>query len=550
MNEISALALVELATDLTASLGALERYDRLLDTVRKTISCEAVALLSFHAGVHGSDQMENGLLKPIAMQGLSRDTLGRRFLFKDHPRFARICSSLSVVRFAANCELPDPYDGLLVDREGDLPVHACMGLPLYFDDALLGVLTLDSFTAGAFDDIPKRTLEVISSIAAATLNTALMIEQLEAQAKHSQQVVNELAARYRDDAELVGDSPVMNRLKREISIAAPSDFTVLICGETGVGKELVARAIHSQSMLSKGPLVYVNCAALAENLIESELFGHVKGAFTGAHSNRLGKFAMADGGTLFLDEIGELPLGAQSKLLRALQNKEIQPVGQDAVQTVNVRVIAATNRNLLKEVEQDKFRADLYHRLSVYPIEVPSLRSRIGDASLLAGFFIERIRRKLGLKQLKMSSKVARAMDGYDWPGNVRELQHVINRSALKARAHSDRSSMVVIELWHCSELNTEQVKVMTGTQGSVGPSAMGEYKGESVEGNFAISGVVYNKPLREATEQFQREMIVRAIEDNGGNWAKAAKQLGVDRGNLSRLGKRLGVSVLKKLIF
>lgn len=544
MNEISALALVELATDLTASLGALERYDRLLDTVRKTISCEAVALLSFHVGVRGVDGVENGLLKPIAMQGLSRDTLGRRFILAEHPRFAQICSSMNAVRFAVDCELPDPYDGLLVDREGDLPVHACMGLPLYFDDALLGVLSLDSFVAGAFDDIPKRTLEVISSIAAATLNTALMIEKLEAQARHSQQVVNELAARYQDGAEIVGGSPVMGRLKREISIAAPSDFTVLICGETGVGKELVARAIHAQSMLNTGPLVYVNCAALAESLIESELFGHVKGAFTGAQSNRLGKFAMAEGGTLFLDEIGELPLGAQSKLLRALQNKEIQPVGQDVVETVNVRVIAATNRNLIKEVEEGRFRADLYHRLSVYPIEVPNLRSRIGDASLLAGYFMERIRRKLGLKQLKMSVKVARALDGYDWPGNVRELQHVINRSALKAKAQSVSESMVVIELWHCSELNVGPAKKQEG----IGLSLLGGDKEESVEGELA-GGVLRDKPLREATEQFQRQMIIRAIEDNAGNWAKAARQLGVDRGNLSRIAKRLGVGVVKKLL-
>jgi anaerobic nitric oxide reductase transcription regulator len=547
MNEISALALVELATDLTASLGALERYDRLLDTVRKTIPCEAVALLSFHCSEYESGSLEGGVLKPLAMQGLSRDTLGRRFLISQHPRFAQICSSLSVTRFEAACALPDPYDGLLVDREGGLPVHACMGLPLYFNNTLLGVLSLDSFAAGAFDNIPKRTLEVISSIAAATLNTALMIEQLEAQARHSQQVVNELAARHQDETELVGDSPVIKRLKKEISIAAPSDFTVLICGETGVGKELVARSIHNQSMLNNGPLVYVNCAALAENLIESELFGHVKGAFTGANSNRLGKFAMAQGGTLFLDEIGELPLGAQSKLLRALQNKEIQPVGQDWVQTVNVRVIAATNRNLLKEVRQDRFRADLYHRLSVYPIEVPSLRSRIGDASLLAGFFIERVRRKLGIKQLKMSVKVARALDNYDWPGNVRELEHVINRSALKARAQSASDSMVVIELWHCSELNLEQLREYKGLR--VVDKGVVDVAKDIIDERFIGTELGLAGSLRELTDMFQKKIIVRAIEDNEGNWAKAARQLNVDRGNLSRIAKRLGVSMVKKLI-
>lgn len=157
----------------------------------------------------------------------------------------------------------------------------------------------------------------------------------------------------------------------------------------------MARTLHHQSQRKRNPLVYVNCAAIPENLVESELFGHVRGAFTGADKNRLGKFALADGGTLFLDEIGELPLAAQSKLLRALQNNEIQPVGQDNIQTIDVRVLAATNRDLKQEVEDGRFRADLYHRLSVYPIAVPALKDRGDDISLLAGFFLEQARRKL-----------------------------------------------------------------------------------------------------------------------------------------------------------
>ena len=183
---------------------------------------------------------------------------------------------------------------------------------------------------------------------------------------------------------------------------AQSDFTALISGETGVGKELVARTLHQQSSRSEGPLVYVNCAALPENLIESELFGHRKGAFTGANENRSGKFTIADGGTLFLDEIGEIPLAVQSKLLRALQSQEIQAVGQDKTHTVNVRIIAATNRNLAQEVDAGNFRSDLYHRLTAYPILVPSLRERDNDIGLLAEYFIEQTRRKLGIQQIKL----------------------------------------------------------------------------------------------------------------------------------------------------
>jgi len=351
MNEITATALLELATDLTSSLTTKTRYDRLLDTVRKTLPCEAVALLLLQ-----TDQ-----LKPIAIQGLSRDTLGRRFSLDQHPRFEQICNAQHATRFPSDSPLPDPYDGLLIDREGDLPVHSCMGLPLYFENQLLGVLTLDSLSANVFDNIPKHTLDIVSALAAATLNTALMIERLEAHAKHSQQMVSRLseAALQRDSSEIIGNSTSIKQMEQYIDIAAPSDFTILIQGETGVGKELVARRLHQQSKRAKAPLVYVNCAALAENLMESELFGHVKGAFTGAEQKRAGKFALADNGTLFLDEIGELPLTAQSKLLRVLQSNEVQPVGQDNIEQVNVRVIAATNRNLANEVAKGNFRADL-----------------------------------------------------------------------------------------------------------------------------------------------------------------------------------------------
>lgn len=528
MNEITGTALIELAMNLTASLYAEERFDRLLDTVRKTIPSDAVALLSYRGDY----------LKPLALQGLSRDTLGRRFLVAEHPRFAEICQSPFAVRFPSDSDLPDPYDGLLIDREGDLPVHACMGLPLYFDDKLLGVLTLDSLTANVFDDIPKHTLQMISALAAATLNTALMIEQLKNQADHSKRIVAELTeeALLRDGGELIGESEVMQRLQRELAIAAPSDFTVLIYGETGVGKELVARTLHQQSGLHDGPLVYVNCAALPENLIESELFGHVKGAFTGADQARAGKFLLAHKGTLFLDEIGELPIAAQSKLLRALQSNEIQPVGQDRVEQVKVRVIAATNRNLLQEVEEGNFRADLYHRLSVYPITVPSLRARRGDVQILAGYFIEQTRRKLGMGQLKMSEATMHYLNRYDWPGNVRELEHVISRSALKARAKStdvEGTAIVVIEPEDCGELNGSPA--VSAIAATVGTSRAYTQTQTEAYPPLQLS-------LREATDNFQRTQIQEALQQTEGNWSGAARMLEVDRANLTRLAKRLAI--------
>jgi len=529
MTAISLNALLELALDLSHSLLADDRFERLLTHIRKAINCDAVVLL----------QLQGDTLKPLALQGLTPDTAGRRFLISEHPRFESICRSRTPVRFSDNSPLPDPYDGLLLALEGDLPVHSCMGLPLYHKQQLLGVLTLDSLSPRRFDDIPERTLELISAISAAALNNALALEALQQQSRHARAVVEELTqeALSKDGGEIIGDSPVMQRLKQEIETVAQSDFTALIYGETGVGKELVARTIHQQSRRHNGPLVYVNCAALPENLIESELFGHVKGAFTGASQNRAGKFSIADGGTLFLDEVGELPLAVQSKLLRALQSQEIQPVGQDKTHQVNVRIIAATNRDLSAASQTGQFRADLYHRLSVYPITVPPLRQRQQDITLLAGFFVEGIRRKLGITQLKLASEVRSYLQSYDWPGNVRELEHCISRAALRARNQSN-SPMCVIQRQHMGVLQPAVDSPAPETSPVVsGGGGFSDYSSET-----ATQG------LKQATEHFQADLIGKTLQQTRGNWSAAARQLQTDRANLSRLAKRLGIQVQKQI--
>ena len=527
MNQISSTAIIELALDLASSLNSKDRFDRLLDTVRKTITCDAVALLSFHGDI----------LTPIAIQGLSRDTIGRRFLLAEHPRFNVICQSKQPIRFAADSPLPDPYDGLLIDREDDLPVHSCMGLPLYYDDKLLGVLTIDSLTPYEFDNISERTLVVISAIAAATLNTAFLIEQLETRADHSQNVVAELTeeAWKRDGGELIGESMVMQKLKEELVIVANSEFNILIYGETGVGKELVARTLHHKSPRQHGPMVYVNCAALPDNLIESELFGHVKGAFTGAEKKRAGKFALANGGTLFLDEIGELSLAAQSKILRAIQSNEIQPVGQDKVEQVNVRIIAATNRDLKEEAQSGCFRLDLYHRLSVYPIKVPSLEDRLGDIQILSGYFVEKTKRKLGVAQLKITPEAISYLEQYNWPGNVRELEHVVSRSALKARARQEGKKIISIEKQDCGRLLNLQCTAAKADNIVINTNA-----------DITLSQTTIN--LRDETEQFQRQVIKQVLIQENGNWAATARRLSVDRANLNRIAKRLDIKVIKSI--
>ncbi|MEX7607318.1 nitric oxide reductase transcriptional regulator NorR, partial [Enterobacter asburiae] len=343
---------------------------------------------------------------------------------------------------------------------------------------------------------------------------ALLIEQLE-----SPNILPGSPAAFEQvtHTDMIGLSPGMAQLKKEIELVAASDLNVLIFGETGTGKELVAKSIHEASPRAVNPLVYLNCAALPESVAESELFGHVKGAFTGAISNRSGKFEMADNGTLFLDEIGELSLSLQAKLLRVLQYGDIQRVGDDRSHRVDVRVLAATNRDLREAVLAGQFRADLFHRLSVFPLTVPPLRERGDDVVLLAGFFCEQCRLRMGLSRVVLSPGARSHLLSYGWPGNVRELEHAIHRAVVLARA-TRSGDEVVIHARHFA-LQDET------------PPAIAQALTETV-----------NENLREATEAFQRQMITRALEQNNRSWAACARALEMDVANLHRLAKRLGL--------
>jgi len=329
----------------------------------------------------------------------------------------------------------------------------------------------------------------------------------------------------REGHDIIGVSKTTNRLREEIELVARSDFAVLITGETGSGKELVARALHAASARRERPLIYVNCSALPESLVESELFGHLRGAFTGAIADRAGKFEVADQGTLFLDEIGELPPGVQPKLLRALQQGEIQRVGSDAPRTVDVRILAATNRNLQHEVEAGRFRADLFHRLNVYPLHVPPLRERPEDVPLLAGHFCDVTRRRLGVGPVRLTTEALTALRRYSWPGNVRELDNVLSRVTLRRSIDVARDQPVVLE----------EVDFSTALAETPGhPSA----PVRELSGQYKPS----EKPLREAVEDFRRVAITRAVADAGGNWSEAARSLGMHRSNLHHLAARLGL--------
>jgi len=270
----------------------------------------------------------------------------------------------------------------------------------------------------------------------------LLKEQLEQERDYLRDEVN-VSFHY---GEIIGQSEALKRTLAQLEAVAPTPANVLILGESGVGKEMIARAIHAHSGRADKPLVKVNCASIPKDLFESEFFGHVKGSFTGAHRDRVGRLQLADGGTLFLDEVGEIPLSQQGKLLRALQENEFEQVGDDETKKVDVRVVAATNRDLLEEVKAGRFREDLYYRLSVFPIDVPPLRERVVDIASLAAHFLKLIGEELGRHNLKLTREQLARLKRYDWPGNIRELKNVIERAAISSQGSRVRIDMALPE--------------------------------------------------------------------------------------------------------
>jgi transcriptional regulator with PAS, ATPase and Fis domain len=329
---------------------------------------------------------------------------------------------------------------------------------------------------------------------------------------------------------LIGASAAFLRTYDLLERAAGTQVTVLLLGETGVGKERFARTLHELSPRKNGPFVAVNCAAIPEELIESELFGVERGAFTGAHAPRAGKFERADGGTLFLDEVGELSLAAQAKLLRVLQEGEIERLGGEQVRKINVRLVAATNVDLQQAVESGRFRRDLFYRLNVYPIHIPPLRERISDIPLLVEAMIERFQSLHGKKIAGISDKAMLALKAYRWPGNVRELENMIERGVILAPNHG------TIEAEHLFAGNgSEEARAhILGTSGGL------EEKSGETHADLADALLERGVPL----ESFERLVLQRAVERARGNLSAAARLLGLTRPQLSyRLRKEGGTA-------
>jgi two-component system, NtrC family, nitrogen regulation response regulator NtrX len=354
---------------------------------------------------------------------------------------------------------------------------------------------------GAFDFIEKP-LSIEKTVLA--VRNALRQRRLEAENR-------QLRAKVDRPLVIVGVSPVMEQLRAQVAMAAPSNGRVLISGENGTGKELVARQIHGWSQRSAAPFVEVNCAAIPEELIESELFGHMKGAFTGAVADRRGKFETASGGTLFLDEVGDMSLKTQAKVLRALQEQIVEPVGGQTSVRVDVRVIAATNKDLAAEIRQGRFREDLYFRLNVIPIAVPPLRERRGDIIRLADHFAAEFAREYGRRPKAFSPEARDLLEAYHWPGNVRELRNTVERLMIMAPGDTVRPQDLAF------------LEPAAAPASRPAPEAIG--------------------PLFEARDAWERDYIVAALGAYDGNISRTADALGLERSNLYKKMRALSIA-------
>ena len=367
-------------------------------------------------------------------------------------------------------------------------------------------LAVKASKLGAYDFIEKPlSLEKVLL----TVNNALSFSKLEQENKALRQ---EIQRKY----EIVGTSPEIQNLKEQIKIVAPTNGWVLITGENGTGKELVARALHRLSLRAEKPFVEVNCAAIPEELIESELFGHEKGSFTGALTKRRGKFDLANEGTIFLDEIADMSLKTQAKILRILQEQKFERVGGAEVIFVDVRVIAATNRDLKEEMQQGRFREDLYYRLNVIPLEVPPLRRRKKDIPVLVEYFIKEYCLENHKELKNVSPEVMSLLVSYAWPGNVRELKNLIERLVIMTRGP-------VIEAKDIPDPIREEGKVQP-----------------------ELSFLEYNL-LKDARREFEKRFIMQKLMENEDNISKTAEVIGIERSNLHRKIKSYGIEMKKE---
>jgi len=473
-------ALVEASAAINASLD--------LDQVLQAIAHKAAVVLQSEASsVLLLDRARNKLVFRAAVGDRGPVLLGEAF-DAGLGIAGKVTSSGRGVIVPNVRENQDFFQG--IDAKSSFMTRGLVAAPMIHREQVIGVVeVLNKIDGGAYAESDLDLLQIFANLAAIAANNAVQHET----------VVREnrgLRESQRGKARIIGNSPALRQATDMVKRVAGSHATVLLLGETGTGKELTARQIHDASPRADHPFIAINCAALPETLLESELFGHAKGAFTGAHADKIGRFEMADGGTLFLDEIGDISMSTQVKLLRVLQEKEFVRVGGTKTISTDVRIIAATNRDLRAAIDQGAFREDLFYRLNVFPILLPPLRQRREDIPLLAERFIDVASVELGCPKPTVSDEAMALLASYRWPGNIRELQNVVERAVLLA----DGAAIA------CAHLPREIV----GEASTDAPA-----KSES-----SLWG-------------YEKALIVKALRECGWNQSKAARSLGISRDNL-----------------
>ncbi|WP_437766329.1 nitric oxide reductase transcriptional regulator NorR [Sorangium sp. So ce281] len=516
------MTLLDAVLSLSEAPARDEALQRILRALARVTAADALSVLT---------AAEDGSVGVAAQIGLSPAALGMSFRPAEHPRLHRATQAAGPIRFLDPSE-PDPYSGWLLGNPGEIhPIHACMAVPLHVQGRLAGLLTLDACDPHGLRGLRDEDARVFAGLCAGALRLDAGAGSLDA-SPEARRAIGPASSRSAPASRPAG----MQRIEREIAVLAPLSVPVLVTGETGVGKELVARALHERSPRASRALVIVNCAALPAQLVESELFGHRRGAFTGATAARAGRFEAAHGGTIFLDEIGELPLSAQAQLLRALQEGEIQPVGEDRARRVDARVVAATNRDLRREVAEGRFRADLFHRLWVYPICVPPLRERREDIPALCERFAAELAAELGAGRVGFTEAALGALAQGAWPGNVRELKNAVERAVLRRTIAEGKSAA-----GRALIVRREDLDDIDGAAPERPLAPRIELPGERLRLADAPLGQPV-EPLAEALERARREAFARAFRAAGGNAATAGRLLGLSRSFTYKEAVRLGL--------
>ncbi|MCB9850104.1 MAG: sigma 54-interacting transcriptional regulator [Phycisphaerales bacterium] len=493
MDQFSREAWKELASVLATINSSLEP-DRVLDAIAQSaariMNAEASSVLTL-------DHRREKLVFAAASGPVGGELIGTEFDANLGIAGRAVNQrSVEVVRDVATD--PGHFGG--IDKKSTFVTRELLAAPMIFRDDVIGVVEVINRRNGNFNDADIEVLRLFAELAATGVSNARDHQQLK---RENQGLRESFAVR---DSGIIGQSAALSQVQTLCKRVARSNATVLLLGETGTGKELTARHIHSLSDRKERTFIGINCAALAETLLESELFGHEKGAFTGAAARKIGRFELAEGGTLFLDEIGDISAATQVKLLRVLQEREFVRVGGTTTVACDVRIIAATNRDLPAAIADGSFREDLYYRLNVFPISLPPLRERREDIPQLVAHFVQRSAKDLGVQTPTISSEANATLSGHSWPGNIRELQNVVERMVLMC----DGGEILPMHLPR-EIVGSTQEEFETGM-----PTGLRGY---------------------------ERAMIVQALRDNGWNQTRAAKSLGISRDNLRYRVKKYDIS-------